>query len=167
MFEIQTFTAQPDFAEDRIRLDAVSGEGETQSIFLTRRLCDRFLPGLVKHAEGDVQPGVPKDIGLAMSQQQLRLERAENPVPDVVPAGDSRRWLCRTIHLAQHPEALEWALTDDGDNTAFMFLAGTGPRAVLDVFLLMYRHLEWTLDPFPEWLLDEGRAPEGERITLN
>jgi hypothetical protein len=167
VFDINTFTAQPDFAEDRIRLDAVSAESEAQSIFLTRRLSDRFLPMLVQQVERDVRPGGPKDIGLAMSQQQLRIERAENPLPDVDPGQNAQRWLCRTIHLTQHPDALEWTLTDDADLIARMFLPGTGPRAVLDIFLLMYRHLEWGLEVFPEWLKDEGQAPAGERVTLN
>src|SRR5258706_15085404 len=107
MFAIETFTAQPDFVEDRIRLDAVSAQGESQSIFVTRRLADKFLPLLIERIESEVRPGVPKDIGLAMNQQQLRIERAENPSPDVQPAKGARRWLCVTIHLTQRPDALQ------------------------------------------------------------
>jgi hypothetical protein len=167
VFEIQTFTAQPDFAEDRIRLDAVSETGEAQSIYLTRRLSDRFLPKLVEQVERDVRPGVPKEIGLAMSQQQLRIDRAENPLPDVDPGEGALRWLCQTIHLTAHPDALEWTLTDDAAHIARMFLPGTGRREVLEIFLLMYRNLEWSLDPFPDWLTDEGQPPAREGVTLN
>jgi hypothetical protein len=167
VFEISTFTARPDFEEDRIRLDAIDPAGQTQSILLTRRLCSRFIPGLVERVEAGQQPGARREIGLAMSQQQLRMDRAVSPLPDVVPNEQASRWLCRTIHLTDHPEALEWTLTDDGDNAAVMFLSGLAPREVLEVLMLIYRELEWGLEPFPEWLRDDAAAIGGAPVVLN
>ncbi len=167
MFEIETFTAHPDLLEDRIRIDALDTAGQSQSIFLTRRLADRFVPLLVERIESHVQPGVPRELGLAMDQQQLRIERAENPAPEVQLAEGARRWLCVTIHLSGRPDELEWTLTDDGENTAAMPLSGAGPRAVLDIFLLMYQQMEWGLDAFPGWLTQEAELPDGARRTLN
>ena len=167
MFEIQTFTAQPDFAEDRIRLDAVSADGRFGSIFLTRRLCDRFLPALVEQVEKDVRPGLPRDIDLAMSQQQLRIEREENLLADVEPPAGMRPWLCLTIHFTAHPEGLEWVMTDDAENAARMMLVHAGSRAVLNIFLLMYRHLEWSDEVFPDWLTSEAAMAKPAEATLN
>ncbi len=167
MFAIETFTAQPDLVEDRIRLDAIDSVGACESIFLTRRLADRFVPLLVERIEAHAQPGVPKAIGLAMNQQQLRLERRENPLPDVTPSAETPRWLCRTIHLAERGGDLEWTLTDDAQNTAAMPLAGPGGRAVLDIFLLMYRRLEWGLEVFPAWLCEDEAEAAPEKRTLN
>jgi hypothetical protein len=156
MFGIETFTAQPDYFEDRIRLDTLSPEGETQSIYLTRRLSDRFVPLLVERIELQARPGAPKDIVLAMSQQQLRIERDASPIPDVEPQQGASRWLCQTIHLSEEQGAVLWTLTDDAANTAVMLLAGEDLRGVLEVMLLTYRRLEWGLEVFPLWLLEEG-----------
>ena len=168
MFAIETFTAQADFAEDRIRLDAIDPAGETQSIFLTRRLADRFVPLLVEQVEQQVLPGVPLEIGLAMSQQQLRIEREESPLADVEPQQGTSRWLCQTIHLGENRGVAEWTLTDDNANTAVMLLPGEGLRSVLEVMLLTYRRLEWGLEAFPEWLLEgDGDVANGAPRVLN
>lgn len=52
LFQIQTFTARYDPAEDRLRLDAVDAKGHKQALWLTRRLADRVIPVLVSHLEG-------------------------------------------------------------------------------------------------------------------
>jgi hypothetical protein len=167
MFAIETFTAQADFAEDRIRLDAIDLAGETQSIFLTRRLADRFVPLLITQLEGQVQTGLPKDLGLAMSQQQLRMEREESPIADVEPQQNASRWLCQTIHLGEDQGMAVWTLTDDEVNSAVMALPPEGLRAVLEVILLTYRKLEWALAVFPDWLLDQGTVAGDMPRVLN
>lgn len=52
LFQIQTFTARYDPAEDRLRLDAIDAKGHKQALLLTRRLADRIIPVLVSHLEG-------------------------------------------------------------------------------------------------------------------
>ncbi len=44
LFQIQTFTARYDPAEDRLRLDAIDAKGHKQALLLTRRLADRVIP---------------------------------------------------------------------------------------------------------------------------
>ena len=110
---------------------------------------------------------MPKEIGLAMSQQQLRIEREENRVADVQPQEGASRWLCQTIHLSEEHGEVLWTLTDDGANTAVMALPGEGVRSVLEVFLLTYQRLEWNLGVFPEWLLEGGVAPDSAPRVLN
>ncbi len=167
MFTIETFTAQADLAEDRIRLDAISPEGETQSIFLTRRLADRMVPLLVDQAEAHAVPGVPKDIALAMNQEQLRMERDENPIAPIEAKQGSSRWLCQTIHVGEDQDQVLWTLTDDGDNTAVMGLPGDGVRNVLEVLLIVYQGLEWTVQAFPAWMTAREAMPDGAKRLLN
>ena len=167
MFTIETFTAQADLAEDRIRLDAIGPEGETQSIFLTRRLADRMVPLLVDQAEQQAVPGVPKEIALAMNQQHLRMEREENPIAPVEPKQGSSRWLCQTIHLGENQDQVVWTLTDDGDNTAMMGLPGDGVRNVLEVLLIVYQGLEWTVQAFPAWMTAREALPDRASRVLN
>ncbi len=164
MFAIETFTAQADVVEDRIRLDAISPDGQAVSILLTRRLADRFLPLFVAAIEQGGRPGIPRAIELAMAQQQLRQQRAESPLPDVVLPQGAGQWLARTIHLETRSEDLVWTLTDDAENAAAMALPGDGPRAVLDILLLMYRQLEWGEGLFPEWLIEDDAPDQSARV---
>ena len=167
MFIIETFTAQADLAEDRIRLDAISPAGETQSIFMTRRLADRMVPLLVDQAEPQAMPGVPKDFALAMNQQQLRIEREENPLAPVEAKQGSSCWLCQTIHLGLDQGQAVWTLTDDGDNTAVMGLPGDGVRNVLEVLLIVYQGLEWTVQAFPGWMTVDNEVQLATARVLN
>lgn len=164
MFEIETFTAQPDPVEDRIRLDTASPDGRSAAILLTRRLADRFLPLLINAVEQCTRPGLPHEIELSMTQQQLRIERHENPLPDVVVAEGAALWLCRTVHFESRSDHLLWTLTDDAENTAVMALPGDAARAVLDVFLLMYRQLEWSEQVFPGWITDADEVASAPRL---
>ncbi len=166
MTEFETFTVNADVIEDRVRLDAVAVGGAALSILLTRRLCDRFLPLFVGAIEQAMRPGIPREIELLMAQQQLRQERAENPLPDVVLPEAVEPWLCRTIHLENRDDGLLWSLTDESEQTAGMMLHGESPRGVLEVFLQMYRHLEWDEQVFPLWLRD-GLQDEAAPRTLN
>ena len=167
MFSIETFTAHADLAEDRIRLDAISPQGDTQSVFLTRRLADRMVPLLVDRAEERAMPGVPKEIGLAMNQEQLRIEREENPIAPVEAKQGSIRWLCLTVHVAEEQEQVVWTLTDDGDNTAVMGLVGDGVRNVLEVLLIVYQGLEWATQAFPTWMTSREAVPDRPKRLLN
>jgi hypothetical protein len=167
MFEIESFTARPDFAEDRIRLDAISPSGDTQSIFLTRRLGDRFMPLLVERVEQQVTPGVPKELALAMSQQELRIEREENPLAEVQPQDDSIPWLCLTIHINDEPDGVLMTFTNEAEHTAAMSLPGNSARGVLEVFLVTYQRMEWSLEVFPGWLIEGDAVPQGEKRLLN
>jgi hypothetical protein len=166
MIEFETFTVNADVLEDRVRLDAIGLDGNALSIMLTRRLCDRFLPLFVGAVEQNTRPGIPREIELSMAQQQLRQERAENPLPDVVLPTSVAPWLCRTIHLEGREGGLLWTLTDEDVHTASMVLAGDRPRGVLEVFLQMYRHLEWDEQLFPAWLR-EGLQEDSAPRTLN
>ena len=166
-FTIETFTAQADLAEDRIRLDAISPGGETQSIFLTRRLADRMVPLLVDRAEQQVMPGVPKELGLAMNQEQLRIEREENPIAPVEAKQGSSRWLCLTVHVGEERDQIVWTLTDDAANTAVMGLPGDGVRNVLEVLLIVYQGLEWTVQAFPGWMTARDELPDHPKRLLN
>ena len=119
MFHIQTFTAKADFPEDRIRLDAVDPDGNSQQIHVTRRLADRFVPLLLDRVVATAAPGKARELDLAMRQERLRNERNENPIAEVETRQDAQRWLCLTMHLGGDGDELTWTLTDEAGNEAF------------------------------------------------
>lgn len=166
-FLIQTCTMHANLVEDRIRMDAVDGEGTYQAIWLTRRLLDQFMPHLAAHAEKQVQSGIAAALKLSMDQQALRIERAEQPMPPVtIPLGVAP-WLCITIHLKHQPDGLIWTLTDDRMIDAHMALAGQGIRAMLDVFLTSYRALGWDEACFPDWAREAAATTQSAPRVLN
>ncbi|MFM5931039.1 MAG: hypothetical protein ACKOPQ_09045 [Novosphingobium sp.] len=165
---IHTFTMGADFDEDRIRLNTVDPAGHYQAVTLTRRLTDRFVPVLAERAEKAVAGPIPSDLVLDIEQEKLRLERDENPQPPVETVPDALPWLCRTIHMADHPDGgVQITFTDDAAIDAYLILDEESLRATLDVFLITYRTLEWTEQAFPDWVRSRGSVQPMERGTLN
>jgi hypothetical protein len=166
-FLIQTFTMTASPAEDRLRLDAVNAGGLLQAIWITRRLADRFIPHLAKHAEKQAEASAARDLVLSMQQEQLRSERAASPIPAVRLQPAIVPWLCQTIQLKERPEGLIWTMSDDGLSNAHMVLTGENVRALLDIFLTSYRKLEWSEQGFPDWALEAAAPKVGVAATLN
>ena len=170
LFQIQTFTARYDPAEDRLRLDAVDANGQKQALWLTRRLADRVIPVLVSHLEGKTPEGIPPDLAQGMSQSRARQARqTADTMPAVVAESGTPTWLCRTIHVQKAQQGLNVIFTDDVSVSAVMPMVEANLRAVLDIFLELYTKANWPTEPFPEWMKPEATltvAP-GQGARLN
>jgi len=157
LFQIQTFTAHYDPAEDRLRLDAVDANGQKQALWLTRRLADRVIPVLVSHLEGKTPEGIPPDLAQGMSQSRARQARqTADTMPAVVAESGTPPWLCRTIHVQKAQQGLNVIFTDDVSVSAVMPMVEANLRAVLDIFLELYTKANWPTEPFPEWMKPEA-----------
>ena len=170
LFQIQTFTARYDPAEDRLRLDAVDANGQKQALWLTRRLADRVIPVLVSHLEGKTPEGIPPDLAQGMSQSRARQARqTADTMPAVVAESGTPTWLCRTIHVQKAQQGLKVIFTDDARINAVMPMVEAKLRAVLDIFLELYTKAGWPSEPFPEWMKPEATltvAPgQGHRLN--
>ena len=170
LFQIQTFTARYDPAEDRLRLDAVDANGQKQALWLTRRLADRVIPVLVSHLEGKTPEGIPPDLAQGMSQSRARQARqTADTSPAVVAESGTPPWLCRTIHVQKAQQGLNVIFTDDVSVSAVMPMVELNLRAVLDILLDLYTKAGWPTEPFPEWMKPEATltvAP-GQGARLN
>lgn len=157
LFQIQTFTARYDPAEDRLRLDAVDAKGHKQSLWLTRRLGDRVIPVLVSHLEGKTPEGIPPDLAQGMSQSHARQARQTGDnSPAVVAESGTPIWLCRTIHVQKARHGLNVIFTDDARINAVMPMVEANLRVVLDILLDLYTKANWSTEPFPEWMKPEA-----------
>ena len=170
LFQIQTFTARYDPAEDRLRLDAIDAKGHKQALLLTRRLADRIIPVLVSHLEGNTPEGVPADLAQGMSQSRARQARQTgDTAPAVVAESETPTWLCQTIHVQKAQQGLNVIFTDAARINAVMPMVEANLRAVLDIFLELYTKANWPTEPFPEWMKPEATltvAP-GQGLRLN
>ena len=144
LFQIQTFTARYDPAEDRLRLDAIDVKARKQALLLTRRLADRVIPALVSHLEGKTPEGIPADLAQGMSQSRARQARqTADTMPAVVAESEMPTWLCRTIHVQKARQGLNVIFTDDASVSAVMPMVEANLRAVLDIFLELYTKANW------------------------
>jgi hypothetical protein len=170
LFQIQTFTARYDPAEDRLRLDAIDVKARKQALLLTRRLADRVIPVLVSHLEGKTPEGIPADLAQGVSQAQARTARQQcEATPAVSAESEMPTWLCRTIHVQKARQGLNVIFTDDARINAVMPMVEANLRAVLDIFLELYTKANWPTEPFPEWMKPEATltvAP-GQGVRLN
>jgi hypothetical protein len=160
-FQIKTFTGRYIPIEDRLWLDAVDGDGNNQSIFMTRRLTDKMLPVMVEHLEAQTPEGMPSDLVQEMQQDKSRLVRAEAGSetsveidPEVVP------WLCKTVHLTKTGTGLVIIFTDDNSIEASMPMSNDNLRVVLDIFQTLYTSAEWGQEVFPDWM----QAPQDNEV---
>jgi len=170
LFQIQTFTARYDPAEDRLRLDAVDANGQKQALWLTRRLADRVIPVLVSHLEGKTPEGIPPDLAQGMSQSRARQARQTGEATPAVAADtETPTWLCRTMHFQKADHGLNVIFTDDTQTDAVMPMVEANLRAGLDILLDLYTRANWPTEPFPEWMKPEATvtlsSAQGRRLN--
>ena len=130
--------------EDRLRLYAVDGDGNGQSLFMTRRLTDRIIPIMFEHLEGQTPKGMPSDFVQEMQQDRAQQVHAEGgskaPVaiePEFVP------WLCRTVYLTKSGAGLVALFTDETTIEAHMPMSTDNLRVVLDISRTLYTSAPW------------------------
>ena len=165
-FQIKTFTGRYIPVEDRLRLDAVDGEGNKQSLFMTRRLTDKVIPVIVEHLEEQLPEGMPRDFMQEIEQDRARQVHAadgsEAPVrvePEFVP------WLCRTVHLKKSGSSLVVVFTDDIHIEAHMPMTVENLRVVLDIFQTLYTSAKWGLRAFPDWMQSLAAAEAPHQVN--
>lgn len=160
LFKVQAVTVGYDRLEDRISLNVADAQGAKQIIHLTRRLLDQVIPALVTQLEDATPPGLPSAIVQSMSQDRMRLARADGPPAQPVRADRlTPRWLCHTIRLRKVAAGLCVTLTGDGVQ-AVLALSETDLRMTLDAFHRAYGKADWTQAAFPRWMiLDPATAP--------
>lgn len=155
---IATFTMVADHAEDRIRMDTQSSQGDLCSIHWTRRLADRCVPALALKAERHISGALPKDLALSFQQDALRAERDANPLAPVPRQSEGRPYLSHCIHLSEQERGVVLTHTDGSTFEAHMPLDFSAISALLDVLLITYRALEWSEAAFPPWVRERGRT---------
>ena len=76
-FQIKTFTGWYIPVEDRLRLDAVDGDGDKQSLLMRRRASDKVIPVMVKNLEAQTPEGMPSDMVQERQQDMARQVHVE------------------------------------------------------------------------------------------
>jgi len=74
---------------------------------------------------------------------------------------DGLPWLGKKMQLTAKENGAIWSLIGNADQEARMFLTDFNVRAALDILYKNYTQMEWSLDRFPEWIVNsaEQAAP--------
>jgi hypothetical protein len=168
---IKRFTTEYVIPEDRIRLSLESTDGQMRVLWLTRRLCTRLVPQIVKvlgkrpQIYGDAVQA-PTDNAQRRSQMDA-LGRLENQDP-VCPKGDVEEHLVTVMSMRMNAQAILLDFKSGEDN---LIQTLPFPEAAMRQWLVMlhvaFRKGEWKDDIWPDWIVIKGREDGPDPVRLN
>src|SRR5579863_4110308 len=153
MAEISRFSLAYDGDEDRLAWDMLDAEGATTRLWLTQKLCRRFVMAVSQILEKRTAAS-PHQQGALQSWEQAAAMADFGKVPGVTLQAQSAGGLVRVAHISS---------TESGLNLAFEFGAGEsrtfglGVPAVRQTLALMHRlyaQAGWPMDFWPAWVAD-------------
>ena len=169
---VKRFTTEYVPEEDRIRLSVEDSEGQVFLLWLTRRLCVRLIPQLVKLIAslpklrgGDA--GALQDDTMQRHQQLAALGKLENHDP-VQGSGEAISYLVTSMSLRLNRKAilLDFKVGPDGTVHTIPF-----PEASLRQWLVMlnamFKRAAWQDDVWPGWINLKTGTDKPDAIRLN
>lgn len=171
---IQRFTTEYIPAEDRIRLSLEYNEGPVRLLWLTRRLCVRLIPQLVKLLSQNNrlvgEQGAPKTDNAQRRSQMSALGQLEQQTP--VRASEDQQDV--EAHLVTHLSVrmargvvlVDFKISEDHLVQTLPF-----PEAALRQWLVVteacFRKGAWVEDIWPEWISVKGGEEGPDPVRLN
>mgnify|MGYP005740730731 FL=1 len=158
---LQTFTANFDPEEDRIRLDCDLHIEEQAQIFFTQRLGKLFVIELVKKVEEMSVASSSRDF-----QTDEKLSSNEIKEPVSISSKQIKTWLIKSIDFENLEDGFRiifkdnelYAVHIEGDELLL--------RSILDVFFKMFYIAEWNTDCFPAWILVKTNK-KSQSVTIH
>jgi hypothetical protein len=159
--------------EDRIRISGQGKDGNIEVIWLTQRLVNRLVPVMTKWLETR-EAGTPRaDLLQSVKQQRAQVQQAEQSGEQgVVPAEQAENeWLAVSLDIQQREDAFRIIFKDqtkEPEHQAVLELQPMLLRQWLNVVLLAYTQGEWSLEKWPEWMIEQIKpAGKAERKALH
>ena len=168
---IQRFTTEYVVVEDRIRLSMELNGGEVRVLWLTRKLCARLVPQLVKVLGKrsliyDDAVQVPSDNAQRRSQMGA-LGRLESQDP-VRPEGPVEGHLVTVLSMRMNPRAIMLDFkTHENKLIQTIPFTEVAMRQWLVMLYAAFRKGEWTEDIWPDWIIIKGREDGPDPVRLN
>lgn len=168
---IKRFTTEYVIPEDRIRLSLEGNDGQMRVLWLTRRLCTRLVPQIVKVLDKRPQlyggaAKAPTDNAQRRSQMDA-LGKLENQDP-VRPEGEVEEHLITTLSMRMNPQAILLDFKAGEDN---LIQTLPFPEAAMRQWLVMlnvaFRKAQWADDIWPDWIALKGREEGPDPVRLN
>lgn len=169
---IKRFTTEYVIPEDRIRLSLETNDGQVRLLWLTRRLCSRLIPQIVKVLDrrpqifGQEPPAQPTDNAQRRSQMQA-LGKLENQDPVRGDDGaESHLVTVLSMRMTRQAVLLDFKSGEDNLIQTIPF-----PEESLRQWLVMlnvcFRKAQWTDDIWPDWISVRGGEEGPDPVRLN
>ena len=144
---LQTFTANFDVEEDRIRLDCILVSGKEVQIYFTNRLSINFIKELVK------QIGYISTVGTSNTlAQNFSLFSSRKHKPVSIFKEDAKSWLTKSIDFVKLEKTLRVIFKDNELNAVHLQGEEILFRNILDVFYRVFLKAGWDTRIFPSWV---------------
>lgn len=168
---IKRFTTEYVIPEDRIRLSLEDNNGKVRVLWLTRRLCTRLVPQIVRVLDKRPQlyGGVAKQLSdNAQRRNQMdALGNLGNQDP-VRPEAEAEEYLITILSMRMNPRVilLDFKAGEDNLVQTLPF-----PEAAMRQWLVMlhgaFRKGQWADDIWPKWIVLKGREDGPDSVRLN
>ena len=145
--------------EDRIRMSALTQEGEPVVFWLTLRLCSRLVRALCVHLEHSVSNSKLVDVGLLLSCQQRDAEWQHEPSEPVSYSVGVRSALPEKVALSCSKEGAALLFSNVNFEDAQLQMSSLELRQWLAILYRQFKTADWPMSVWPEWfmLAESGR----------
>jgi len=152
---ISTITTDYDLNEDRVRLAVADEQGAARVLWLTRRLCERLAPVLIKGLNGcrtdaDVAPA---EVQAAQVYAQLEARISKKPGKPVVVADPTKQGLVHEMTVKSASNGVRVVVFQcKGHEPAELVLRPADMRLWLEALRRAFVKGQWRHDIWPQWL---------------
>ncbi len=187
---LQRFSTQYKGLEDRILLVGETGDGETESLWLTQRLLLRIVPVLLEW----VQKHAPLDLKVASNRAQASdmarvfstkpvqpRSRSTNTDIDVNATGSidksnrpeetsepiSEAILVHSINLSLTSKQVQLRFQNGDEILATLSLQGAPLRQWLVVLHVLWKKSNWHGEIWPDWIRENSKIASNETKSLH
>ena len=158
---LNTFTANFDPEEDRIRLDCDLHIEEQAQIFFTQRLGRLFILELVEKVEQIFNISSLQDL-----TNDVKTNSNEIKQPVSITSKQTKAWLIKSIDFENLADGLRIIFKDNDTHAVHLEGDELLLRNILDVFFKMFYSAEWSTDCFPAWIDVETKI-ENQSVTIH
>lgn len=163
-------TGSYDADEDRIRLAVLDEQDSPLALWITQRLANRLVKGLVKLLEKNALPGeisAPNKTAMQAFQQassDLRMQRGRS----VQAPPETELGLVTNVAVRPRKDTIILEFSCGNGESVAMPLGMTPLRQFLRVLHRLYIRADWPgEDIWPDWLTEENSAKTVEPSQIN
>ena len=162
---IERFTTEYQAVEDRIRYLVSAKTGESQTLWLTRRLINKLLPALFDLLKEETAGSAMSDDLQAFSQDKAR-QSIKNE-PPVRANNDSEDWLVTHVDLTPSKEVVKLVFYDENDHRVALSLPRHNLRQWLSILRELYNRAQWSENFWPDWLEPLGQTDSSPKQQIH
>ena len=157
---IVKMTVRYDFREDRLKVAVTSDRGRSFSFWLTARLAQALVDGILKRWSQSQAIGGPTPSSLQAWEQDNALQKQQPSKPVKVKTASTQ--LVETVDIALRGERFYLTFRGSDNLAARMPLSVTEMRQWLHVVYGQFVKARWPLQVWPQWIRQGASMPTNQ-----